>query len=107
MQYVEVLVERDERLSVPKIVPAWVVPVLGAIHSEEKVTVVREHVEIDREPVDATQEFERLELCYGPKEGIPFVAQIYGNGPLGVKQLQRAIDEASAATLPDDEDPTA
>jgi hypothetical protein len=107
MQYVEVLVERDERLSIPKIVPAWVVPVLGIIHSEEKVQVVREHVEIEREPVDAQMEFARLEQCYGPKEGAPYVAQIYGNGPLGIKQLQRAIDEASAAPQSDDEDPTA
>lgn len=105
MKHLEVLIERDERLSIPKVVPAWVVPVLGIIHSPEKVNVVRE-LDVEREAPNAELEFDRLEKCYGgPPNGAPWVTEIYGQPPRGVRELQRAIDEACEPVQSDD--PTA
>lgn len=109
MRYVRVLVERDERLKIPKVVAPWVVPILAFIHGEEKVIVTQEDIIIDHEAPDAASEYDRLQRCYGAdvKTEKHFVAEIYGQPPRGVKELQRAIDEAATPEEQYDYDPTA
>lgn len=105
MKYVNVLVERSEHLSVPATVPAWEVPVLQIIHGEERV-VIRDEVDRKVDAPNEVHEYERLERCYGAdvKTERSFVAEIYGQPPLGFAALKRAI---ASASVPVGDDPTA
>jgi hypothetical protein len=105
MRYVNVLVERSEHLSIPVTVPEWEVPILQFVHSAERV-VINSTVHRDVEAPRADHEYERLERCYGAdvKTERAFVAEIYGQPPIGHKGLEAAI---KAASVPDKDDPTA
>lgn len=95
MRYIEVLVNRDERLSIPRQVPAWEVPVLRLVHGEEKIEE-REYIDVpQRDYPDAGDEFNRLVQRYGEDVATetPFVAMVYGHAPRGVQALAEAIQK--------------
>ncbi len=111
MRFVQVLVERNEHLAIPREVAPWEVPVLQAVHTPEKVKVmgVVNHERLkDRPYPDAEMELERLERKYGrdvDTDDKPFVFAVYGQGPLGVAALRKAIEETALAERADEVDP--
>lgn len=83
------------------VVPAWEALILAAIHGQEDVKDVGEEF-VDRDYPDPAQEFDRLDRRFhapaeDPEE--PYVAQIFGQGPLGVQQLARMIEHERAAEV--------
>lgn len=101
MRRVNVLVERDERLSIPTAVGAWEVPILEYIHGKEKVIVGDSFTDEGDFP-NAEVEFDRLSRRYGEdiKAEKPFVSLVYGQPPIGVRELARAIEAEKAADQP-------
>ena len=107
MRLFKVVVGRDERLSIPRMVPQWEIAILQLIHGAEKVKVgpavpARKHMEYP----DVEAEYDRLHRRYGEDEDEKsFVGQVYGAPPIGTRELSRAIEaerEAEAAELEND-----
>ena len=105
MRYVKVIVRRDESNSIPAHVGAWEVPVMEAVHGEEKLTV-GETVDFETRPwpEDAKSEFSRLAALYGRTgsgdAAVSYVERVYGSGSTGVKALAAAIADARKAAEP-------
>jgi len=99
MQFRKVNILRDETTSILSLVADWEVPLLEAIHGEERLSI-GELVEAQgREwPTDARGEFQRLGALYGVTgsgdNALSFVERVYGAGSIGVKNLERAMAEA-------------
>jgi len=98
MRYAKVLVERSEHLSVPALVLPWEVPILASVHGAEKVSE-NGFESVDREYPDVDVEFDRLSRRYGEhtESGVPWVAKVYGEPPLGVRALAAAIEDERKA----------
>lgn len=93
MRYVDVLIERDERLSIPRQVPSWEIPVLQLVHGEEKIIVKGDINVPQRDYPAASDEFNRLVQRYGEDVATetPYVVMVYGQGPRGTQALEEAI----------------
>lgn len=102
MQMVNVLVKRSEHLAIPRAVGAWEVPILELVHGSDKIEVLDEVTEVDRELPEPLAEFERLERRYGRDEesGRSWVSQAYA-GARGISDLERAMKESQAAVEAD------
>lgn len=96
---------RDILMQVERTIPVWEVPVLDLVHGGQ-ITVLEKDTFVDRPLPDARVEFERLEAVYrnhkseGGTPGAPVVAQVYGDGPRGLKSLRDAIQEGFVAEWP-------
>jgi hypothetical protein len=94
-KYVEALVAMRERTNiVPKIMPEWELPIVEAIHSADGVEMVRKarDVVVDRPAPSSAAEYSRLASVYGSnKEGVLWVAVIYGNDRMGQQALRAAM----------------
>ena len=91
--------------------PAWEIPVLQYLFGAPNVTLTGESEKVmdltdgskDREYPDAQSEYERLSGNYGKDpDDQSFVSRVYGNGPLGLRELQRAIDAAKRDEVEED-----
>lgn len=109
MQFAKVLVERSEHLSIPLAVGEWEVPILQLIHGPEKVIVLGETEQVNRELPDVNAEFDRLTRRYGSdvKTEQPFVVMVYGQPPMGTKGLALAMSKSQPAVESIQDDPTA
>lgn len=107
MRFVNVLVIRDERLSMPRYVGAWEIPVLQVVHGVDKVEVNgKDFIDVDRELPDPTAEFDRLSRRYGDDEktGVSHVSMAYA-GARGVEDLAHAIVKSQPASALEEVDP--
>jgi hypothetical protein len=105
MQFRKVNILRDETTSVLALVAEWEVPLLEAVHGEERLTIGELVEAKNREwPTDARSEFGRLGSLYGTTgsgdNALSFVERVYGAGSIGVKNLERAMAEARGAKRP-------
>jgi hypothetical protein len=94
MRHINCTVRRSELSSIAACVLPWEIPVLEFLHGVENVTVTGE-VDMER-AVDGPQaEFQRLENAYGKdaENGMSFVAQVYGNGGIGIAKLGAFMEE--------------
>jgi hypothetical protein len=93
-------VRRDELLTVSRIVPAWELPVLQAIHGADAITEVGE-TSLERELPNAGDEYHRLENRYGKSkkddnsDGPTYISLVYGENIMGVRALNAAIQGAA------------
>lgn len=93
-------VRKDELQTTELTVPAWELPILQAIYTEEAVSLVGETQRPDVPP-DAVTEFARLERRYRQMQnedgskGPHYVQAVYGQLALGQANLRRAIEEAT------------
>lgn len=102
LKYYVVDVPISERQVTRVTEPAWVLPILVALHTgtagEPEVV---EEVLIEREPPVAAAEYERLCKRYrcvlnpDGSKGIPYAAAVYGAMSIGVAAMAKAIDEAT------------
>ena len=103
MALMRVMIAVNDVNEVQILVPHWEVPVLQTVWLNRLLhieTVPAEEAALtDRPP--AGREYARLRSKYGVSDtGERFVAQAYGNAPLGVTALQKAIqDDTMAAAL--------
>lgn len=105
MRYVKVNVRRDESADIPVHVAPWEVPVMEAVHGEDRLTIGETVDFPNREwPDDAKSEFSRLGALYGRTGGgdndQSWVERAYGSGSTGVKALEKAMAEARKAPKP-------
>lgn len=103
MRYARVSVNRNETSRVSLTIPAWEIPILGLIYGDENVVDSGEFVESPNEYPAADAEFDRLSRRYkdNTETSVAFVAAIYGQGPAGIRALQREIDAEKYAEFPD------
>lgn len=97
-KYARVQVEISEVTKHVVDVTPWEVPILAAIHGDERVTVIGETpVWKPFPPPEA--EFDRLALKYKADNdsGVEYVAAVYGVGQRGIQTLAAEIDKARAA----------
>lgn len=96
---------RDVLMQIERTIPVWEVPILDMVHGGQ-ITVLDKDVIVDRALPDVRTEFERLEAVYrnhrteGGAPGAPVVAQVYGDGPRGFKELGKAIKEGFVKEWP-------
>jgi len=105
VKYKKVAVQRSELMTVERSVPEWVVPVIAAVHGNEKVAEKGDEF-VDREIPPTREEAQRLESLYGRSEnddgskGIPFVSIVYGQNVMGLSHLEAAINAAVVDKAP-------
>lgn len=93
-------IRRSELHTVEDFVPLWEVPVIAAVHDDGAIKVLEEKIMAYRDPPDAKEEYERLEVRYkrarndDGSQGLPVVATVYGQHAAGLQALKRAIAEA-------------
>lgn len=89
-----VLILRDAMTKIPKLVPAWEVPILRSQYGDENVQFLPENMEVEiSEMPDAKEEFARLKMVYGTEDETKQThADIaYGRGEAGLKQFEAAM----------------
>lgn len=95
--YLQVELFRSEASTVRLSIPPWELPVLQAVHTPERLTVVGQRM-VDRAPPEAGVEYDRLAEKYkslNSAEGeVKFVEMAYGLPPRGVQTLAQAIRDA-------------
>lgn len=99
LDYINVTVNRSEVSVIPVQVAPWEVPVLMAVNGEDRC-IVGSTIQTWRDTPDAQGEYDRLEMKYGldSESGQPYVALVYGVGPLGVGRLADEIKKAEVGT---------
>lgn len=113
MLHIRVLIDKgDGNTKYNRGVPAWEIPILVHLFGEGNVTLAGESEKvmdvndgsIDRPYPSAKDEYIRLENNYGssPKDDQSYVAAVYGNVPIGLRELQKAIDAAKADEAEED-----
>ncbi len=101
MHYQQVLVTRNETTSMEVLVGPWELPILEAIHGDERMAI-GELRDYPRRPYpdDARSEMQRLSKLYGSTgagDNSPTHAErVYGTGTAGVRALHEAIERAKA-----------
>ncbi len=105
MHYTQVRINRDEMTGLVIHVGAWEIPILEAKHGEAKLEVGELKEFKGREwPTDPRSEMQRLNTLYGgtgSADNAPsFAEMVYGRGPVGVKALAAAIEDARKAAEP-------
>jgi hypothetical protein len=102
--YKTVDIRRSELAIIHKDVAAWELPILEAMH--DSVAVSGDKL-VRRAVPTAIAEFQRLTALYKDStnpngdKGIPFVESVYGQGRIGMQNLQRAIDDAVVEDEPE------
>lgn len=94
-KYSRVNINRSETAVHVIDVPPWEVPVLAAVHGDDRVTVIGETVV--KKPFPAPEvEYDRLAMKYktNNESGTDFVAEVYGVGQRGIQTLAAEIDKA-------------
>lgn len=105
--YKTVDIRRSELCIIHKDIAAWELPILEAMH--DGVTVTGDKL-VRRDAPTTQAEFQRLTALYKDStnpngdKGIPFVESVYGQGRIGMQNLQRAIDESVVEDPADDTD---
>lgn len=113
MLHIRVMIDKgDGNTKYSRGVPAWEIPILEFLFGEGNVTRVGESEKVmdvndgtkDRPYPNARDEYIRLENNYGssPKDATAYVAAVYGNVPIGLRELQKAIDQAKVDEIEED-----
>lgn len=98
-KHVTVDIRVNEATAVRRIVPAWELPILQAVHGTDG-TIAGEEL-IERDPPAPHAEMERLTKRYkntrdeDGRPGAPWVEGVYGSGRHGLQQLAAAIKQAT------------
>jgi hypothetical protein len=104
--YVEVRINKSELTVATINVPSWEVPVLAAVHGDDRVLPTGRLIPVHREKPAPQAEYDRLAFKYKSnrdKGGSDFVSEVYGVGAIGVRRLadeMRRVHEASTDTGP-------
>jgi hypothetical protein len=99
--YVEVQIRKSETTVATINVPSWEVPVLGAVHGDDRIIPTGRLIPVRKEKPAAQSEYDRLGLKYKSnrdKGGSDYVAEVYGVGAIGVRRLadeMARVDEAA------------
>ena len=99
MRYERVKVKRDLNTVHNHSVRPWEIPILEFVFEDGNVERTEEFQTVTGEYPEAQPEFERLTKAYGsdPQSGVPYVAAVYGNASVGVRNLRKAIEDAKAS----------
>lgn len=91
-EFYNVTIVRDAHFHIPRQASGWELPILQEIFGEGAVEVGDSFVR-DIPEVDVRSEHARLSRLYKHEEEskVPFVEIVYGRGPAGLKQLEKAI----------------
>jgi hypothetical protein len=97
-KYARVNINRSETAVHVIDVPPWEVPVLAAVHGDDRVTVIGE-TPVKKPFPPPEVEFDRLVLKYKAdnETGMDYAAAVYGVGQRGIQTLAAEIDKARAA----------
>lgn len=97
-KYTRVNINRSETAVHVIDVPPWEVPVLAAVHGDDRVTILGETPVKKAFPAPEV-EYDRLAMKYkaNNESGTDFVAEVYGVGQRGIQTLAAEIDKARAA----------
>lgn len=95
MRHFEAKIRRDEYTTYSTRVPEWELQVLEMMFDPENVTRTGESTTVDREYPSGGYEFDRLTKAYGidNSTGTSYVSQVFGNGGLGIRALERLMRE--------------
>lgn len=113
MLHIRVMIDKgDGNTKQSRGFPAWEIPILEHLFGEGNVTKTGESEKVmamddsskDRPYPNARDEYIRLENNYGSsvKDDTPYVAAVYGTAPIGLRELQKAIDGAKEAEAEED-----
>lgn len=97
MRWPVVKIVRDAQTAViSKSMPPWEVPVVEFIYGEGNVTETGEYDYNGFDDRTPEVEFDRLAKVYGsdPADDTPFVASVYGQGRIGIRELKKVMDAA-------------
>jgi hypothetical protein len=99
----KVRIRKSELATMERVVPAWEAPVLEALWGPAYAEVAE--LWLERVPPSAENEYTRLETVYkqsetedGSKSGVTYIASVYGQFGVGIRNLDRAIRDAVRET---------
>lgn len=97
MRWPIVKIVRDAQTAVvSKSMPPWEVPVAEFVFGEGNVQDTGRFDFDGKDDMTPAVEFDRLAKVYGedPADGTPFVASVYGQGRIGLRELGKLMDAA-------------
>ncbi len=96
MRYERLKITRDTNTVYNRAVPQWEIPILEFVFGEGNVVQLDVFEQAPIDYPEPRHEFERLSKKYGVDKdtGTDFVASVYGNSRIGVRELGKAIDAA-------------
>ena len=97
MRWPIVKIVRDAQTAViSKSVAPWEVPVLEMIYGEGNIQETGKYDFDGKDDIDPAAEYDRLTKAYGsdPADDTPFVASVYGQGRIGLRELTKFIEAA-------------
>lgn len=97
MRWPIVKIIRDAQTTVNRrAMPPWEVPVVEHVFGEGNVEETGDFDFDGKDDCTPHAEFERLVKAYGndPADDTPFVASVYGQGRIGLRELTKAMDAA-------------
>lgn len=99
--HVQVRINKSETTHVTIDVAPWELPVLAAVHGEDRVIPTGVTIPVRRPKPEPAAEFDRMSIKYkqNRETGVDYVASVYGNGALGVRRLaEEMVRGASEGT---------
>lgn len=92
-------ITRDVNTVYNRAVSEWELPVLQYVFDAGNVVRTGQFEVSDREYPEAASEFARLASRYGsdPQSDQPYVEIVYGQGRIGVREMEKLIKETQAA----------
>lgn len=103
--HVQVQINKSETTIATISVPPWELPVLAAVHGDDRIVPTGVTVPVSRPKPDAAAEFDRLTIKYkqNRETGVDYVASVYGTGSLGVRRLADEMAREGESDEPVDE----
>lgn len=93
MRRIKCIVTMDALHKQPAEYPVWELPLVRYVHADQVVELGE--MRCDKRVPDPDEEYARLERRYGVNKEtlVPRVAEIYGSGAMGVRNLAAAMRE--------------
>jgi hypothetical protein len=101
MRYERVKITRDTNTIHNRAVPPWEIPILEFVFGEGNVVPLGVYEDSGREYPEAANEHQRLKAKYGvdKETNTDFVAMVYGNSRIGIREIGKAIETAKRDDL--------
>lgn len=94
MRFITVKITRDTNHSHVDEVAPWEIPILELVHNPGNVVQQGEKTYPERDFPAAQEEYDRLQSRYNADVKLgPYVAQVYGPQPAGVRALEAEIQK--------------